>query len=212
MELLKVHLSAQLRLRLSYLPQRTPFGIPLSSQCFYKSLCPRPQCVSSYRTFQTSSPSLSTSHFTYRISASFSGKGHPFNRSTNVYNFNSSTQARPRSKDPSNAKAERNQRPDSGQDAYFISRVGDSEAVAFGVADGVGGWVDSGIDSADFAHGFCGYMADSAYSVKEWAKLTARGLIMMGYEKIVTDQTVTGGGSTACVGIAREDGSLEVAK
>jgi len=107
---------------------------------------------------------------------------------------------------------ERNQRPDSGQDAYFISRVGDSEAVAFGVADGVGGWVDSGIDSADFAHGFCGYMADSAYSVKEWAKLTARGLIMMGYEKIVTDQTVTGGGSTACVGIAREDGSLEVAK
>ncbi|KAI9880310.1 MAG: hypothetical protein M1830_004189 [Pleopsidium flavum] len=211
MELLRVHVSAHSRLRLQYNLQQIRVGISFSSQRSYKDLRPKAQCISSYRNFQTSAPCLSTSHFTYSISAAFSGKGHRFNRDTNVYNFHPSTQFPPHSRDPSNAKAQKKQRPDSGQDAYFISKVGGSEAVAFGVADGVGGWVDSGIDSADFAHGFCGYMADSAYSVEERGKLKAKDLMMMGYEKIVADQTVTGGGSTACIGIAREDGSLEVA-
>ena len=84
--------------------------------------------------------------------------------------------------------------------------------MAFGVADGVGGWDDSGIDSADFAHGLCNYMAESARDYASPTGLTARALMEMGYERIVADETVVGGGSTACISIARGDGSVEVAK
>lgn len=212
MELLKVQVSVQSRFRLQYLPQRALFAV---SQYSYRLPRRRAHFIPSSRTFQTSSPSASASRFTYRISASFSGKGHRFDPKTNVYDFNSSTQFPPHlkdSKDQSNTKAQRKKRPDSGQDAYFISSMGESDAVAFGVADGVGGWADSGIDSADFAHGFCGYMADSAFSTEERKRLTARDLMTLGYQKIVADRTVLGGGSTACVAVARGDGSLEVAK
>ena len=84
--------------------------------------------------------------------------------------------------------------------------------MAFGVTDGVGGWADSGIDSADFSHGICNYMAESARDYGSSTDLTARRLMEMGYERIVADETIVGGGSTACVGIARGDGNVEVAK
>lgn len=103
-------------------------------------------------------------------------------------------------------------RPNSGQDAFFVSRVSESDMVAFGVADGVGGWTDSGFDSADFSHGFCNYVAESAHHFNVATGVTAKRLMEMGYEKIVEDKTVVGGGSTACIGIARGDGNVEIAK
>jgi len=84
--------------------------------------------------------------------------------------------------------------------------------VAFGVADGVGGWADSGVDSAEFAHGICNHIAESAHDSKVSTGLTAKRLMEMGYERIVADESVVAGGSTACVGIARGDGNVEVAK
>src|SRR5207244_2683880 len=99
--------------------------------------------------------------FVYRVSAAYSAKGVRFDPDTNVYNFN------PYSPIPTpNSKEERISRPKSGQDAFFVSRIGDIGDVALGVvwilitifkgrnmltqfsiqADGVGGWVDSGID------------------------------------------------------------------
>lgn len=92
--------------------------------------------------------------------------------------------------------------------------MGSSSDVALGVADGVGGWVDSGVDPADFAHGFCDYMAHAAYTHKaeEWnPPLGARSLMQRGYEDICKDDTVRAGGSTACVAVAKGDGGLEVA-
>lgn len=80
-----------------------------------------------------------------------------------------------------------------------------------GIADGVGGWADSGVDPADFAHGFCDYMAYAAYTTAEGAAIGARELMQKGYEDICGDPTVEAGGSTACVGIVRGDGGLEVA-
>jgi protein phosphatase PTC7 len=62
-------------------------------------------------------------------------------------------------------------RPVSGQDAFFISRVGKSKDVAFRVADGVGGWDDTNIDPADFSHQLYDYMAYAALYLSKAARL-----------------------------------------
>lgn len=84
--------------------------------------------------------------------------------------------------------------------------------MAFGVADGVGGWSDSGIDSADFSHALCRYMAKHAQDNTEEQKLGARDLLHLGFEDVVADKTIPGGGSTACIAVGHSDGHLEVAK
>ena len=58
-------------------------------------------------------------------------------------------------------------------------------------------------------------MANAAYKFKEDSNLKSlkpRELIQMGYQSIVEDNSIAAGGSTACVGVARKDGTLEVAK
>lgn len=105
-------------------------------------------------------------------------------------------------------------RPLSGEDAFFVSKVGDhSDVVAFGVADGVGGWTDSGIDPADFSHGFCTYMAQTALNWDDPAeKLRPVVLMDAGYEKVLGDKSVIAGGSTASVGIGYKNGTVQLAK
>jgi protein phosphatase PTC7 len=159
------------------------------------------------RPFHTSPAAFWSKRFSYSIAASYTAKDRRYNPATNVFNFDPDAPIIARRKD-------KRTRPDSGQDAFFVSRVGKSGDVAFGVADGVGGWTDSGVDPADFSHGFCDYMAYAAWTYQPGDKspvLSARGLMQKGYEAIANDETVKAGGSTACVGIAKEDGSLEVA-
>jgi protein phosphatase PTC7 len=113
----------------------------------------------------------------------------------------------------------RKNRPDSGQDAFFVAQVSGTAVsnphttVAFGIADGVGGWASSGVDPADFSHGLCSYMARIAvaWPHAEQQDLKARDLMEMGFQAVIDDPFVPAGGSTACVAIARTDGSLEVA-
>lgn len=160
------------------------------------------------RSFHASTSYHSTDHpkFTYGIAASFNAKDHRYNPNTHVFNFNPYNAITARRKN-------KRSRPASGQDAFFMSRVGESADVAFGVADGVGGWIDSGVDPADFAHGFCDYMAYAANTHQTGAKtpLSARSLMQIGYDSILKDETVMAGGSTACVALARADGTMEVA-
>ncbi|KAI1376345.1 protein serine/threonine phosphatase 2C [Hypoxylon crocopeplum] len=147
-----------------------------------------------------------TRKFTYHAAASFSAKYKRFDPTSDVFHFNPYNRIQTRWKRP------KSKRPASGQDAFFISRVGDTNALAFGIADGVGGWEDSGVDPADFSHGFCDYMASAAYEHKldtRESLLTARSLMQRGYDDVCRD--VHAGGSTASVAIAGEDGTLEVA-
>ncbi|KAI1156674.1 protein serine/threonine phosphatase 2C [Nemania diffusa] len=146
--------------------------------------------------------------YTYYVAASFCAKKKKFDRLTDVFHFN------PYNRIQTEKKISKSGRPASGQDAFFISRVGDSNAVAFGVADGVGGWEESGVDPADFAHSFCDYMASAAYEHKSngsGTPLAARALMQRGYDDVCNDKSINAGGSTACVAIASEDGKLEVA-
>lgn len=155
----------------------------------------------------SSSAFPTTPKFSYHIASSFIAKDRPYDPSTHVFHFNPYNRIQPpRHRRPS-------ARPDSGHDAFFVSRVNDSGAIAFGVADGVGGWVDSGVDPADFSHGLCDYMADVAYQhdPAESPPLTARRLMQKGYDAVCNDRSLHAGGSTACVAIAAPDGTLDVA-
>ncbi|KAI9772150.1 MAG: hypothetical protein M1835_006319 [Candelina submexicana] len=156
------------------------------------------------RSFQSSQAlSSSDAAFSYRIAASFSAKGRRFKPDTNVLNFNSLTQ-----------KILKGNRPDSGQDAFFVSKLGETGSVALGVADGVGGYSDMGIDPAQFSHGLCEHMAEACHVMTEdhqIEQLRARNLMQIGLQKVMQDRLIYGGGSTACVGIARSNGGLQVA-
>lgn len=148
--------------------------------------------------------------FTYHTAAGFVAKYKHFDLNKNVLDFNPYNRVQPQTKRP------KSERFASGQDAFFVSGMGDSNAVALGVADGVGGWEESGVDPADFSHSFCDYMALAAYKNKAdggigTVPLTARSLMQKGYDQVCNDKSIHAGGSTACVAIASEDGTLEVA-
>jgi len=147
--------------------------------------------------------------YNYGIAASFIAKNHKFDPATHTYQFNPYHRIQ-------RTKKSKKSRPDSGHDAFFVSRIGDTGAVALGVTDGVGGWVDSNVDPADFSHAFCDYMAAQAYyhdtdPEQPRELLTARRLMEKGYSDVLHDRSISAGGSTACVAIASPDGCLDVA-
>lgn len=163
------------------------------------------------RTFHSGS---SKPRISYRIAACSSGKDSIFHPDRSLLAYDPEVQDTLGVQLDGSPRSKKKNRPDCGEDAFFVSKVGhDSGAFSFGVADGVGGWVRSGIDPADFSHGLCGYMAKTALN---WdgpvASLRAKELIKKGYQKVLDDQSIFAGGSTASIGIAREDGSLELAK
>ncbi|KAL8712496.1 MAG: hypothetical protein Q9220_003344 [cf. Caloplaca sp. 1 TL-2023] len=169
--------------------------------------CPAPwtdfRSARSQTNIQFSHTSATSSSITYRIGAAFSAKHRKFNQKQDIYTFNATRQ--------STEKQPFTGRPASGQDAFFISTVGKGSNTAFGVADGVGGWSDSGIDSADFSHGLCRYLAQSAKDYEDDQNLGARDLLSRGFEDVVADESIPGGGSTACIAVGQADGTIEVA-
>jgi protein phosphatase PTC7 len=109
---------------------------------------------------------------------------------------------------------DKRKRAKSGQDAFFYSQIGTTNTTTFGVADGVGGWVDSGVDPADFSHGLCEYMSCAARIWPLGAKtksLHPKDLLQVGYDNVINDDSIIGGGSTACLAVADPEGNVEVA-
>lgn len=170
-------------------------------------------------------PAARRSIFSYSVAASYIAKDRPFDPSTHVFHFNPYNRLQQSSP---TQKKKPSQRPESGQDAFFVSRVGDTGTVALAVADGVGGWMESGVDPADFSHGLTEYMAAAAYEHgkplggkgKQQSKpagesatppLSARRLMEIGYQAVRHDRSIEAGGSTAVVGLLKPDGGLEVA-
>ena len=150
--------------------------------------------------------SARVSNFTYRLAASFNAKDTHFKPKSDHFSFDPVLQSRSGTKSS-------NQRPNSGQDAFFISSAGNESDVAFAVADGVGGWSDSGIDSAHFSHGICEHMKAFARGFGRATNrpVGPRELLDHGYEEVIADHSIVGGGSTACVATGQRDGTLEVA-
>ncbi|KAL8778696.1 MAG: hypothetical protein Q9213_007283 [Squamulea squamosa] len=168
--------------------------------------CPAPwnDIRSAGRSIRSFHASAIPSSITYKVGAAFSAKGRKFNTKQDLFSFDSSRQ--------SSEKQPFTGRPASGQDAFFISGIGSGSSAAFGVADGVGGWDASGIDSADFSHALCRYLAKNAKENSEEQRLGARDLLSQAFADVVADQKISGGGSTACVAVGNSTGHLEVAK
>lgn len=176
------------------------------------------------RDFHSTPKHLSTprsSRISYRVAVASSGKGRRFHPLKNAYNFDPDVSEAIGVTKDKNPATRRKNRPDSGEDAFFVSRVGTSglpdsaqnaDAVAFAVADGVGGWTESRVDPADFSHGLCSYMAETALAWDEPAdKLRPKQLLQTGYDRVVDDPSIKAGGSTASVGVALPDGRVELA-
>lgn len=172
------------------------------------------------RFHSTSHLASKNNRITYRIAVASSGKNRPFHPVKNAYDFNPAIHDAlgVTIDDGATPAFRRKNRPDSGEDAWFVSKIGhavDPGTAAFAVADGVGGWSESRVDPADFSHALCRYMAGSAVS---WPSeksgagtLRAKNLLQMGYDRVVNDGSVRAGGSTASVGVASDDGHVELA-
>jgi len=159
--------------------------------------------------------------FTYSVAASYIAKDHPYDPSAHVFHFNPYNRLQ--------QTRNKRSRPESGQDAFFVSRMGNTDGVALGVADGVGGWMDSGVDPADFSHTLCHYMAAIAYDHNRPAQtpeeedssspsssseaaadrhrhhessshhLTARQLLQKGYDAVCRDSASVKAGGSTAV-------------
>ena len=169
----------------------------------------RPRLPSVGRPFTQASPIRSQSThapFTYRLGASSSGKGSPVAPPSDNNVFPQSLLDRD---DPYFASMDKF----SGEDAFFMAKIARSDRfVVFGLADGVGGWRDSGIDPGRYSHGLCRYMAQKTHRPETEGDLKPRNLLQYGYEKVMSDRSIQAGGCTACIGAIEPSGALEVAK
>ncbi|GAB7352718.1 hypothetical protein MBLNU459_g3073t1 [Dothideomycetes sp. NU459] len=150
---------------------------------------------------QSSNPS-----FTYRLGASSSGKASRLKAPDHNLNYfnNSLIEGEP-SYFTSKPRY-------SGEDAFFMAHVAKSNRyVVFGVADGVGGWQDQGIDPGDFSHGLCKYMAGQTYRPRSESDLKPKNLLQFGYDEVLKDRKILAGGSTACLAAIEPNGNIEAA-
>ncbi|KAK9472600.1 phosphatase 2C-like domain-containing protein [Dipodascopsis tothii] len=116
-------------------------------------------------------------------------------------------------------------RPNSGEDSFFYTQLGDTSAHALGVIDGVGGWCEVGVDATEFSHSLAVAMESIAPAVVgapaagdvasrvAASKFAFAPLVLLdtAYTMIKSSGQVEAGGSTACVGVATAGGVLQTA-
>lgn len=167
-----------------------------------------PALLRSYASSASSSPS---GNFTYRIAAAASPKTAPprspkLERDFWIY---ASTQASP------SPPYLRSVKRDSGEDAFFATTIGGSpHHVAFGLADGVGGWQDQGVDPSEYSQALCGLMAGTANiheGVADGMPLRPQPLLQTAYNAVMANPRIAAGGCTASLGVADGHGTLETA-
>lgn len=157
--------------------------------------------------------SRSQSTFTYRLAAASSGKKTPprqpkHNQDFFLYSSDHLNQ---------NPPYLRSTKRDSGEDAFFAATIaGSNNHVAFGVADGVGGWQDQGVDPSEFSHGLCGYMAGSAHTLEgleseQTDTLKPQKLLQRAYNAVMANPRIVAGGCTASLATVGRAGNLETA-
>jgi protein phosphatase PTC7 len=180
-----------------------------------------PYHVRASRKFSSSaraSSSTSTSaipHISLHIAAAASGKRQKFKPDLNTYVFDPDSQDAIGVQSGRNHQEIQRSRPSSGEDAFFVAKVGSgsgsqSNATAFGILDGVGGWASHGIDPADFSHGLSSHMAKIALKWKD-GDLKPKELLRIGYRTTIADPSISAGGTTACVAVASREGRMQIA-
>lgn len=153
------------------------------------------------------------STFTYRLAAASAGKNTPPRPAKVNQDYFLYSSAHPEQSPPYLRSTKR----DSGEDAFFAATIGGSaHHVAFGVADGVGGWQDQGVDPSEFSHGLCGYMAGSAHILEGLESerpetLRPQKLLQRAYDAVIGNPRIVAGGCTASLATVGKGGNLETA-
>ncbi|KAK4506647.1 hypothetical protein PRZ48_000379 [Zasmidium cellare] len=156
------------------------------------------------------STSSNDTSFTYRIAAASAPKGvspRPPKPGRDYWNY-ASTHENP------SPPYLRSTKQDSGEDAFFATTVGgSSNHVAFGLADGVGGWQDQGVDPSEFSQALCGLMAGSANIQEniEENPCKPQPLLQQAYDAVMNNPRIAAGGCTASLGVTNRQGSIETA-
>ncbi|KEG13257.1 protein phosphatase 2C [Trypanosoma grayi] len=88
---------------------------------------------------------------------------------------------------------------DCGEDSFFVSNT----YKVIGVADGVGGWRDEGVDPALFANS----LMENAklFSETHRNELNPELIMQSAFDKVLNDKKVKAGSSTACVASLRKN-------
>ncbi|KAJ8496546.1 hypothetical protein ONZ45_g12407 [Pleurotus djamor] len=107
-----------------------------------------------------------------------------------------------------------------GEDFLFINSLPHDAGLAVGIADGVGGWVNKGVDPAVFSQALMYYCSKVFLGeiVKEsvWkshSRLSPRDCMKLAYEVTMTDSFVKAGSATVClITMDSQTGALKAAK
>lgn len=188
-----------------------PFGSfkPVLSSVSRASILQRYMPSSQSRTYSSDSPAQTS--FTYRLAAAASPKRAPPRPAKHKQDFWVYSSAQQNQTPPYLRSA----KPDSGEDAFFAATVGGSKHhVAFGVADGVGGWQDQGVDPSVFSHGLCGLMAGTAHiheGVEEGKNVRPQELMQVAYDAVIGNPRIVAGGCTASIAVVDQVGGMETA-
>jgi protein phosphatase PTC7 len=136
-----------------------------------------------------------------------------------LFKFTVSEAYKPKKRRPQKIKIKQTNhklnRPNSGEDSFFYtSSAAKLPGLALGVADGVGGWTEMGIDPSAFSQALCDEMADaftthlngdaresSNGNPDSSSLIPPKALLEQAYNTILTKNSVEAGGTTACVGV-----------
>lgn len=133
-------------------------------------------------------------------------------------------------------------RPNSGEDSFFYTATDHApRGVAVGVADGVGGWTEIGVDPSAFSQALCDEMhqlftnylietapepaattststdgiaslAPAPYNPSSTQLPSPRALLEKAYQNVIDQAQIAAGGSTACVAVlSTSTGTLHAA-
>ncbi|KZT26207.1 protein serine/threonine phosphatase 2C [Neolentinus lepideus HHB14362 ss-1] len=106
---------------------------------------------------------------------------------------------------------------DPGEDFFYVQEMREQSGISFGVADGVGGWADSGVDPSLFSqalmfhahrysqHGWAGEPEidptqeyEEREQVEGW-EMTPQECLGLSYDAVLRERSVLAGSSTACL-------------
>ncbi|KAG9013862.1 hypothetical protein FRB94_004243 [Tulasnella sp. JGI-2019a] len=102
---------------------------------------------------------------------------------------------------------------DPGQDMFFVQEMSRRRGMAVGIADGVGGWADSGINPALFATALMYYGARASehaiaggaeadteeHELSSSKELSPKDCLWSAFESVIRDDLVQGGSSTGLI-------------
>lgn len=86
---------------------------------------------------------------------------------------------------------------DAGEDALMITKTPDCATVMMGVADGVGGWTETGVDPSHFSNALLYYA--TLYAEKQATLPPPSEALAHAFQEVSNDATIQAGSSTACL-------------